>query len=685
MTLIDRGTNMTYLQSSLLRKMDAQDSTHLVNKAKELFEKLPSPFGPPTTGQGLLLGLIQSGKTAALTTAIALAADNGYKLFVVLTSDNLLLYQQTIDRLNEDLQGLQIAGKDHWADQIPSMMLSLRSPENAVVLVATKNSTVLTNLLDVLAKLQRRLNHELPAALLIDDEADQASLDTQKSRRAANPNIEPGRINDLITQIRDRFPLHVYLQVTATPQALFLQELNHPYRPEFTILIEPGKGYIGGQTFFSLVSGQSTQLIRRIEQPDVDTLIATNGAAIPDSLKTAICIFYVGATLKYLLAPLDEKDTAKFSFLCHISEKKADHNSARLAIESYCTGLREGLGLPNNDNRRIAIEADLKSAYQDLCQTLQGDFPSFEEVIQELQRFIIGTSTQILNSDRKDQPQYSRRYNIFIGGTKLARGVTIKNLIVTYYGREPITANMDTMLQHARMYGYREKHLDVTRLFVTEDIERRFRLINESEHSLRQVIIQYPNEIYRGIFIGRGVRATRRNVLDPNNAGAYGAGSSYFPYLPVYHQSEAIEMTRYLDEQIKVIAPDPQPQEPRRILIDQAINLIKMTKSHPGAGGLWDDTRIVTALETIKDEFDNTAYLIVRRNVDVQRNPRTGVIESILTGGEQARATRFDSTKPILFMFRLTGSRQKNWDDTSFWVPTLRFPDGQYGIMFNFD
>src|SRR5689334_12526110 len=113
-TLKDRGKNITYLQSSLLRRMDSEDATRVVIRAKELVENLPDPASTGETRQGLMLGLIQSGKTVALTTAIALAADNGYRCFIVLTSDNLWLYEQTIERLKGDLQGLEIEGKDQW-------------------------------------------------------------------------------------------------------------------------------------------------------------------------------------------------------------------------------------------------------------------------------------------------------------------------------------------------------------------------------------------------------------------------------------------------------------------------------------------------------------------------------------------------------------------------------------------
>lgn len=252
--LNDRGWNMTYLQPSLLRKMEGEDATRVVQRAREVVTNLPDPQAVGQVKQGLMLGLVQSGKTVALTTAIALAADNGYRCFIVLTSDNLWLYEQTIERLKGDLQCLEIEGKDKWNGLLFAYS-SLQPTGNGLILVSTKNMFMLSNLVDTLKSLKVSFSGKLPTALIIDDEADQASLDTKTSQRAKKPSVDPGRINSLITEIRQQFDTHTYLQVTATPQALFLQDMGL-YRPEFTVLIEPGKGYIGGNTFFSLEWGE---------------------------------------------------------------------------------------------------------------------------------------------------------------------------------------------------------------------------------------------------------------------------------------------------------------------------------------------------------------------------------------------------------------------------------------------
>lgn len=285
------GLYTEYTKTQLKRMMDDQGIEQVVNKAKELLEKFPDPHQPPIKKQGLLLGLIQSGKTVAIITLVALATDNNYKIFIVLTSDNIFLYEQTIERLQENLQGLHVVGKSNWEDEIDSIELTLKSNVSSLVLVSTKNTRSLESLLNVLEKLEQRLNQPLPSTLIIDDEADQASLDTQNSKRSKEPTLTPSSINEHITSLREKFPLSVYLQVTTTPQALFLQDTNNLYRPEFTVLSEPGKGYIGGETFFSLID-KKENLIRRIEQDDIDALLSSRGENIPQSLKKLFVFLY---------------------------------------------------------------------------------------------------------------------------------------------------------------------------------------------------------------------------------------------------------------------------------------------------------------------------------------------------------------------------------------------------------
>lgn len=702
-TLVTRGANITYLQQNLLRKMDSSDATRVVQKAEDLVSQLPAPDKENGSRQALLLGLIQSGKTVALTTSIALAADNGYSCFIVLTSDNIWLYNQTIERIKEDLPRLQIEEKEDWNRQEMLMPIGLMSADGkGLVLVATKNATVLDNLSLMLDRLRINSGGRLPPALVFDDEADQASLDTQKNRRAKNPTVDSGRINTLIRSIRGKFPFHTLVQVTATPQALFLQEEEDPFRPEFVITLEPGKGYIGGTTFFSLIEDQSQKLLRRIEQTELDIIInpRTNFElveSVPASLGSSICVFFVGATIKYLQKRAADGNNTSYSYLCHISEKMKDHDRAEAAISIYYSFLLNSLSSSATASLRLAVEQALRDAYNEVMKTFSDkDNPAFtfDIVFNEIKDFIAGTDIQTINSGADQaRPRYSSRYNILIGGTKLARGVTIDGLIVTYYGRQAKRPNIDTMLQHARMYGYRQDDLDVTRLYVTSDVESRFRLINESEQALREVIQKYPNRVYRGIKIGKSLNPTRKNVTNPNNIGAYAAGKSYFPTKPKSNREDIGRRTEQIDKVLDNLYPgNTGPGVP--ISITQMIALIKLTVSDPTGPGLWEDRRMIAALETLKSvsSTGDRALLIVRRNRGLNPN-ESGIIRSYFGGaarGERGDVSLADPEIPTLFMFRLRGdapsaSDKPGWYGVPFWIPNVRFPDGEYALMFNFE
>lgn len=187
--IVNNGRHITDLRRILRLNMDESEAGEVIDKTRELMLQIPSFDLNEATAQGLLLGLVQSGKTNALISAIAMAADNGYKCFVVLTSDNLELYNQTVGRIRANLPGLRVEGKSDWRLQERFMSASLTANNSGLVLVTTKNARVLTSLVDLISRLREQGSDFLPAALIIDDEADQASLDTQTRQRTVNPDL----------------------------------------------------------------------------------------------------------------------------------------------------------------------------------------------------------------------------------------------------------------------------------------------------------------------------------------------------------------------------------------------------------------------------------------------------------------------------------------------------------------
>src|SRR5207244_6263725 len=138
-------------------------------------------------------------------------------------------------------------------------------------------------------------------------------------------------------------------------------------------------------------------------------------------------------------------------------------------------------------------------------------------------------TVKLVNGHTDDDVAVESPSNRSVGGNKLGRGVTIKNLLVSYYGRNPRSPQADTVLQHARMYGYRRKDIGLLRLFLPPELHRVFKAINKMERGLRELIARRPTEEFRGIYVESGLTATRRNILAPGSIGVYSGGSIYNP------------------------------------------------------------------------------------------------------------------------------------------------------------
>ncbi|PGT62871.1 hypothetical protein COD86_18280 [Bacillus cereus] len=646
-TIVTDGTHITHFKMILRKKNISSDD--LIKKAAEVVENAVDWRESNGERRGLMFGRIQSGKTNSLIASLAMSADNGYKCFIVLTSDNLWLYQQTISRLRQSLPGITVVGKEEWADNTDSIKNKLQL--NGVVFVSTKNVTNLKKLTKTIINTKA----DTQPTIIFDDEADQASLNTNIGKE----EDDPSKINALISELRKNFRIKTYVQVTATPQALFLQGLASLYRPEFTVLLEPGEGYIGGDIFFD---GEESKLLSIVSNDEIDMLTSDN-LNLPEGLKYSICWFYIGATIQLL-----RFEGTSFSFLCHVSLKKKHHENVRQIIRNFTDQIARSLYIDERTPETERTMLLFRKAYNEILIEAV-DVPSFAEIIDKLKFIISSTDIQVLNTDSSSgEPRYDNIYNILIGGAKLGRGVTIERLLVTYYGRQTKKPQMDTVLQHARMYGYRSRDLAVSRVFLPQQLADRFRLIYESETNLREVINKHKEEGLRSIWLS-GFRPTRLNVLDPNEIGAFAAGSAYFPHKPLYKKKEVANSTQILDALLEPYFNDGHIE----VSIDLFSELLKHTKTDPNSPGLWREERICLALEKLKENY-SSAYLSVKidRNLSQVDN-----LKNVYTSTD---LNTIPDDLPTLLMLRQNGEK---WDGQKFWIPVFRFPEGNYAFMFN--
>ena len=164
------GNNIANLRGYLQREenISFQDFDNILHDATEILQRCINPSQVSST-QGLIYGHIQSGKTAVIITTLALAADNGYRNFIVMTSDLNDIYNQTLDRIQRSLDGFQVLGKRDFQRYAGSNSIT------PLALVSSKNARVLRRVADLV----QRLSWQNQTTMIIDDEADQASLDTK--------------------------------------------------------------------------------------------------------------------------------------------------------------------------------------------------------------------------------------------------------------------------------------------------------------------------------------------------------------------------------------------------------------------------------------------------------------------------------------------------------------------------
>jgi hypothetical protein len=402
---------------------------------------------PPTarTGQrtGLVVGYVQSGKTLSFTTVIALARDNGFRLVVVVAGTSLPLLRQSTQRLRRDLQIDDPDGHLRWRTYtnptddentrrfIQQSLDEWNDPdvpqnEKATILVTVmKQHQHLRNLVSLL----RRLRLDDVPALIVDNEADPASLNTRVNQGRESTTYR--RLLDL----RDSVPAHTFLQYTATPQAPLLINIIDVLSPSFVEVLEPGPAYTGGAIFF----GGARQLVRPIplrEIPTDDNPLVDP----PPTLLEALRIFMLGVAAGIMQG--QGAGNLNRSMLVHPSRHTAPHREYRVWIGRVFDDWQRILELPaTNADRRDLLE-DFEEAYRDLARTVP-DLPTFQQIERSLLRAFRRTSIEEVNARGRATPSidWRRAYGwILVGGQAMDRGFTVEGLTVTYMPRIPASA-----------------------------------------------------------------------------------------------------------------------------------------------------------------------------------------------------------------------------------------------------
>jgi hypothetical protein len=472
---------------------------------------------------GLVIGYVQSGKTMSFEAVAALARDNAFQIVIVVAGTSNPLFDQSTGRLRRDLRLDDPRRARRWihfanptdddatVQPVRDVLDEWRDPRTPEEYKRTVLITVLKNhrRLQNVAALFSALNLRGVPVLIIDDEADQASLNTEVAQGQESTTYRR------LMELRQTIPNHTYLQYTATPQAPLLISIIDSLSPNFIQLLNPGEEYVGGQDFFG---DRNLPLVRVIPPGDVPTN-ANPLTDPPDSLLEALRIFMVGVTAGIRKSG----NRGNRSMLVHPSHRTAQHQNFYGWVRDIFDEWKRILNLPDSEPDRQELVEDFRAAHAELSQTVGAELPAFEELAPHFRYAFLNTRVLEVNAREGRTPDVDWRsmYGwILVGGQAMDRGFTVEGLTVTYMPRGIGVGNADTIQQRARFFGYKRSYLGYCRVYLEQGTLSAFQSYVQHEEDMRgqlqtvQDTGQPLNEWKRAFVMDRNLSPCRNNVLE---------------------------------------------------------------------------------------------------------------------------------------------------------------------------
>lgn len=566
-----------YKKHLIVTGWDPNAISKLDTATTRVVERLSDPTRPQAyQSKGLVVGYVQSGKTANFTGVLAKSIDAGYRLVIVLTGTIDLLRKQTQRRLDMELVGIEniflgvdpdnaelakdidyfldedrINGKfmqhgfqpsehgftdivrltRHGSDYkslnagITALELHKRNkqkplfdPENlyasdARLAIVKKNASVLRRLVRDLKSIRSHLG-EIPT-LIIDDESDQASVNTSNPKKWQQGQTERTTINKLISELLSLLPRAQYVGYTATPYAnVFIDpsDAEDIFPKDFLISLERPANYMGVTDFHDLdASFDDEKTVENSnEKAFVRDLRATGpGPAAEAELQAVLDAFLLSGALK-LYRQHHSNGQPQFkhhTMLIHETVRTADHSDLADLVRRLwgsagymtSTGLARLATLVEDDFRLVSAAREPELPFPARFEEVK---PYIGEALSKIHESA-GDPVLIINGDKDIDQQnldFEMRpiWRILVGGTKLSRGFTIEGLTISYYRRR--TKQADTLMQMGRWFGFRPGYRDLVRLFIgraephgrsTIDLYKAFEAIVRDEEAFRSQLRQY--------------------------------------------------------------------------------------------------------------------------------------------------------------------------------------------------
>lgn len=619
------GTYLNTLQSNELRES-------VVNTSNELVSNISSRFSFASQLNCLLLGNVQSGKTGQMLGAISLLADKGYRLFILLTTDNVDLQRQTYNRVKKSLLDFNVISEK---EEVIFEQVRLTKP---AVIVLKKNSRVLRKWKDILVNTD--ICHGLPL-VIFDDEADAASLNTKVNSNKISP------INRNLSLIKKTSTSSVYIEVTATPQAVLLQSLVSGWRPSFVTYFKPGSQYLGGNFFYS---DPTSYCAKFTEDNELDKIIADDDTVTPDGLRDSILTFLEVCAYKKI------KGETNCNFMIHPNVKIDVHNK-------FVNRVQEFLNLLEVSQNEKGFEKALGNIWTDLQHT-KPDFPSFEDILNGVIDILDNTEIMVVplnsksfvcrDSSNPDALDLSKGFNIVIGGNTLGRGITFPHLQTVYYCRSAKRMQADTFWQHSRIFGYdREKEL--VRIFIPQPLYKFFTELNKSNEMLIEQVTHGLENLQ--VILPADISPTRKNVLDSKYLNAIVGGMNFFASDPVVSNTEVIDsiVSQYGDA---LSVPTDK---------ETVIKLLQLVGSYDSQD--FSSQKYISCVHALCAKRPSVKLrLIVRKNREISKGTGT-----LLSENDRKLGSKFDD-EIVLTLYRVNGEVAKGWNGKPLWIPNIKFP-----------
>ena len=490
--------------------------------------------------RAMVVGYVQSGKTANYIGLINKALDAGYKYIIVLAGIHNNLRSQTQSRIDEEVLGYETSsearqkqreraeknrigvGKLYNAGFVQTLTFRDESgdfskknsswdthPDVPTIIVTKKIKSTLTNLIENIESKQVIKKNDnghlvMPAKyplLLIDDEADQASVNTGYDYDDEGNIIdeyEVKTINRLIRKLLNHFECKSYVGYTATPYAnIFIpndlsvanEDLGNDLFPADCIIRLPKPyRYIGANEFFGYGTDDEESnpmpLVRIIEDEDFIDIKKKNVGDLPDSLKRAMKCFLISIAIRNCRGELYKPNT----MLIHVARIKNMHKQLERKVSEYFFDELQSMIIDGDRETRDEFYGLIQEEYLPTSQKMRNDFSRYMEdsedvdedkIYEEIIRLMNEDKVKVsvINGDSKDVLSYKdhegEEYNVIaIGGDKFSRGLTLEGLSISYFIRE--SKYYDTLMQMGRWFGFRPKYADLCRVFITDNIYRWF-------------------------------------------------------------------------------------------------------------------------------------------------------------------------------------------------------------------